>query len=50
MNRNKKHKNKERLYVMLKDIESILVSEEKIAEISTRIAEQINHDYANSGK
>ena len=35
---------------MLKDIESILVSEEKIAEISTRIAEQINHDYANSGK
>jgi hypoxanthine phosphoribosyltransferase len=35
---------------MLKDIESILVSEEKIAEISTRIAEQINRDYANSGK
>ena len=35
---------------MLKDIESILVSEEQIAEISTRIAEQINRDYANSGK
>ncbi|MBQ9086475.1 MAG: hypoxanthine phosphoribosyltransferase [Clostridia bacterium] len=35
---------------MINDIESILVSEEKIAEISTRIADQINRDYANTGK
>ena len=35
---------------MLKDIESVLVSEEQIAEISTRIANQINRDYANSEK
>ena len=35
---------------MLKDIESILVSSEEIDEIVTRIAEQINKDYANSGK
>ena len=35
---------------MLNDIESVLVSEEQIAEISTRLANQINHDYANSGK
>ena len=35
---------------MIHDIERVLVSEEEIAEISTRIAEQINHDYQNSGK
>ena len=35
---------------MLNDIESVLVSEEQIDEISTRIANQINRDYANSGK
>ena len=35
---------------MKKDIESILVSEEEIAEICDRIADQINKDYANSGK
>jgi len=35
---------------MTQDIESILVSEEQIDEITTRIAEQINRDYANSTK
>lgn len=35
---------------MLKDIEGILVSEKEIDEIVTRIAGQINTDYANSGK
>ena len=35
---------------MIQDIESILVSEEQIDEITTRIAEQINRDYANSQK
>ena len=35
---------------MTHDIESILVSEAEIQEISTRIAEQINHDYENSDK
>ena len=35
---------------MMNDIESILVSEQKIAEISERIAAQINRDYADSKK
>lgn len=35
---------------MRDDIESILVSEEEIAEICDRIAAQINKDYANSQK
>lgn len=35
---------------MRDDIESILVSEEEIAEICDRIAAQINEDYANSQK
>lgn len=35
---------------MLKDIEYTLVSEKEIDEIVTKIAEQINNDYANSGK
>lgn len=35
---------------MIQDIESILVSKEQIDEITTRIAEQINRDYANSQK
>lgn len=35
---------------MLNDIESILVSEKQIDEITTRIATQINKDYANTGK
>ena len=35
---------------MIHDIESILVNEAQIDEITTRIAEQINHDYANSQK
>ena len=35
---------------MRDDIESILVSEEEIAEICDRIAAQINADYANSQK
>lgn len=34
----------------MNDIESILVSEQKIAEISERIAAQINRDYADSKK
>lgn len=35
---------------MIQDIESILVSEQQIDQITTRIAEQINRDYANSQK
>ena len=35
---------------MMNDIESVLVSERQIAEISDRIAEQINRDYADSKK
>lgn len=35
---------------MLNDIESILVTSEEIDEISSRIAEQINNDYKDSGK
>ena len=35
---------------MTNDIESILVTEEEIAEISARIADQINKDYKDSGK
>ena len=35
---------------MLKDIERILVSEEQIDEITTRIASQISEDYKNSSK
>ena len=35
---------------MNQDIESILVNEAQIDEITTRIAEQINRDYANSNK
>ena len=35
---------------MLNDIESILVSEEEIDELCSRIAEQINQDYKDSGK
>ena len=35
---------------MIHDIESILVNEEQIDEITSRIAEQINRDYANSKK
>ena len=34
----------------MNDIESILVSEQKIAEISERIAAEINRDYADSKK
>lgn len=34
----------------MNDIESILVSEQKIAEISERIAAQINRDYTDSKK
>ena len=34
----------------MNDIESVLVSERQIAEISDRIAEQINRDYADSKK
>ena len=33
---------------MINDIESVLISEQKIDEITTRIANQINEDYANS--
>lgn len=35
---------------MLNDIESILVSPEEIDEITSRISEQINNDYKDSGK
>ena len=35
---------------MIKDIESILVSEKEISEISDRLAKQITEDYKNSGK
>lgn len=35
---------------MIHDIESVLVSEQEIDEISTRIADQINRDYKASGK
>ena len=35
---------------MLNDIESVLVSEEEISELCSRIADQINSDYKNSGK
>ena len=35
---------------MLKDIERILVSEEQIKEITTKIASQITEDYKNSPK
>ena len=35
---------------MLKDIDRILVSEEQIEEITTRLSEQIMKDYANSKK
>ncbi len=35
---------------MIKDIESILVSEQQIDEITTRIANDINSYYKNSGK
>ena len=35
---------------MHKDIESILVSEEQIDAITTRISQEINRDYANSEK
>ena len=35
---------------MIHDIESVLVSAEEIDGITSRIAEQINRDYANSGK
>ena len=35
---------------MIRDIESVLVSEKQIDEITTRIATNINSFYANSGK
>ncbi len=35
---------------MNKDIESILVSEQEIGEICTKIANQINEDYKDSGR
>ena len=35
---------------MIHDIERVLVSEQEIAEISDRIAEQINNDYKDSNK
>ena len=35
---------------MLKDIESVLVSEEEIQDICADIANKINEDYRNSGK
>lgn len=35
---------------MLNDLESVLVSEEQIEEITSRIAKQITEDYANSNK
>ena len=35
---------------MREDIESILVSEEEIAEICDRLAAEITEDYRNSGK
>ncbi|MBQ8141485.1 MAG: hypoxanthine phosphoribosyltransferase [Clostridia bacterium] len=35
---------------MLNDIESVLVDEKQIDNITTEIAEQITKDYANSGK
>ncbi len=35
---------------MIHDIESILVSAEQLEEITSRIADQINRDYANSQK
>ena len=35
---------------MLKDIESVLVSEEEIQDICADIANKINEDYKNSGK
>ncbi len=35
---------------MINDIERVLVSTEEIAEISSRIAEQINNDYKDTGK
>ena len=35
---------------MLNDLESVLVSEEQIEEITSRIAKQITDDYANSNK
>lgn len=35
---------------MINDIESVLVSEQEIDEITTRIADEINRDYANSQK
>ena len=35
---------------MTEDIESILVSEQEIGEITGRIADEINRDYRNSGK
>ena len=41
---------KERLNLMLKDIESVLVSAEEIEAISKRIAKQISEDYKDSQK
>ena len=35
---------------MIHDIESVLINEQQIDEISTRIAGEINRDYANSNK
>ena len=35
---------------MTKDIETILVNEDEISEITARIAEQITNDYQSSGK
>ena len=35
---------------MEKDIQKILVSEDEISKICDRLADQINEDYANSGK
>ena len=43
-------KKQERLILMINDIESVLVSAEEIEEIATRIAEQINTEYKDSGK
>ena len=35
---------------MLQDVQRILVSEEELAQINTRLAEEINRDYKNSTK
>ena len=35
---------------MLKDVERILIGEKELDEITSRLAEQINNDYKNSGE